>query len=542
MLEYGQPLHAFDCDEISGKQIIVRTAKRSESMSTLDGVKRELNPKILVIADRNEAVAVAGIMGGADSEVTEKTKTVLIESANFNQAVIHRGSLALHLSSEASLRFEKGLSKELPLIALERATQLLSELAGGKAAKGVIDVYPGKKEKISIVLPVSDVKRLLGLELTENEICKALDRLQFNCQKVQPKGSVRVEVPWWRTDVRYKADLVEEIARVIGYDEIPTTMLSSPLPKYVPSPMISLRRQVRDILISCGFQEILTYSLTSLETLRLLAPDLHLPGPEPMKVANPMSKEQEYLRTSLRAGLLSALTRNERHQEQSISLFEIGRVFIPRERDLPRERELLCAVVCGVRKRLSWRGEEELVDFFTAKGVVDTILSGLQVPADFEEIKDKSLLTGKTASVIVGGEKLGIVGEVHPVVLKAFDIPRSAYLIELDVDKLLSWAPETKTYQSIAKYPSTSRDIALIVDEKTNYQQIYNIIKGFSLVYSINLFDYYQGEQVPSGKKSLAFNIVYQSASHTLTDGEVDEVQRKILQRLESELGAVLRS
>ena len=542
MLEYGQPLHAFDCDEISGKQIIVRTAKQGESMSTLDGVKRELNPKILVIADRDRAVAVAGIMGGADTEVTGKTRTVLIESANFNQAVIHRGSLALRLGSEASLRFEKGLSKELPLIALKRATQLLSELAGGNAAKGIIDIYPGKQEKVTIPLPASDVKRLLGIELAEDEICKALAGLEFGCQKAQPKGTIRVSVPWWRTDVRYKADLIEEVARVIGYDQIPTTMLSSALPKYVSAPMIALRQKLRDILISCGFQEILTYSLTNLETLRLLTPDLNLPGPEPMKVANPMSKEQEYLRTSIRAGVLATLARNERHQEQSIELFEIGKVFIPRERDLPHEQELLCAVVCGVQKRSSWRGEEEPMDFFTAKGVVEIILSRLGLRGDFEEVKDKSLLSGKTAAVIVGGDKLGVVGEVHPQVLKAFDIQRSAYLIELDIDKLLPLAAETKTYNTIAKYPSTSRDIAVIVDEKVSYQQIYNIIKSFSLVQTITLFDYYLGEQVPSGKKSLAFSVVYQSASHTLTDNEVDQVQKQILSRLQHELGSILRS
>ncbi len=542
MLEYGQPLHAFDCKDISGKQIIVRPAGRGESMSTLDGVKRELNPKILVIADRDRAVAVAGIMGGADSEVTDKTKTVLIESANFNQAVIHRGSLTLHLSSEASLRFEKGLSRELPLVALRRATQLLSELAGGKAAKGIIDVYPGKQKKESIALPTGDVKRLLGVKLTVGEICRALGLLEFNCKRTESKDDIRVDVPWWRTDINYKADLVEEIARVIGYDKIPTTMLSASLPKYVPAPMISLRGQLRSILLSCGFQEILTYSLTNLETLRLISPDLHLLSPQPMKVANPMSKEQEYLRPSLRAGLLSTLARNQRHQEQSIRLFEIGKVFVPRESDLPHERELLCAVMCGAQKRLSWRGEEETIDFFVAKGVLETFLSRLGVAIAFEESKDPTLLAGKTAVVTVDDNKLGTVGEVHPAVLKAFEISEASYLFEIDVDKLLSLLAEPGIYHPIPKYPSTARDIALIVDEKVTYQHIHGIIQSFPLVNSISLFDYYQGEQVPAGKKSLAFSIVYQSASHTLTDSEVDEVQKQILTKLQHELGAVLRS
>jgi phenylalanyl-tRNA synthetase beta chain len=542
MLEYGQPLHAFDYNEIHGKRIIVRRGRQGESMSTLDGVQRNLDPDTLVIADRDRAVAIAGIMGGADSEVTEKTANVLIESANFNQAVIHRGSLGLRLSSEASLRFEKGLSRELPLIALKRATQLLSELAEGKAAKNVIDVYPGKQPRGAIFLPVADIKRLLGVELKANDICKTLGRLEFECRKVESKPQVRVEVPWWRADVRCSADLVEEVARVVGYDEIPTTMLSSSLPKFEPAPMLSLRRQVRNTLLSCGFQEILTYSLTSLEALEMLSPENHLTGPNPMKVANPMSREQEYLRTSLRAGVFSVLTRNERYEENNIRLFEIGKVFLPKDNDLPHEQEILCAVLSGSQRRLSWRGEEEPVDFFVAKGVFETILARLRIRALFEEGEDESLLRGITADAFIGKNRLGTLGEVHPKVANAFGISARVYLIEIDMDKLLSCVATTKIYKSISRYPSTSRDIAIIVDEKITYQDIYLIIQSFSLVSSINLFDFYRGEQVPAGKKSLAFRIIYQSATHTLRDAEVDEVQKQILDKLQREVGVILRS
>jgi phenylalanyl-tRNA synthetase beta chain len=542
MLEYGQPLHAFDYDEIRGKRIIVRLARQGESMVTLDGVQRNLDSNTLVIADEDRAVAIAGIMGGADSEVTEKTTTVLIESANFDQAIIHRGSLGLRLSSEASLRFEKGLSRELPLIALRRATQLLSELAEGKAAKNVIDVYPGQQPNEAIFLPVGDIKRLLGVELKANDICKTLGRLEFDCHKVESKQQVRVEVPWWRTDVRYSADLVEEVARVVGYDEIPTTMLSSSLPKFEPAPMLSLRRQVRNILLSCGFQEILTYSLTSLEALGMLSPERHLTGPVPMKVANPMSREQEYLRTSLRAGVLSVLARNGRYEENHIRLFEIGKVFLPKENDLPHEQEMLCAVLSGSLRRLSWRGEEEPVDFFVAKGVLETVLSQVGIKATFEASNDESLLEGRAADVFVGENKLGTLGEVHPEVANAFGISSAVYLVEIDVDTLLSFVATTKMYKPIPRYPSTSRDIALIVDEKITYEQICSIIQSFLLVTSLNLFDFYRGKQVPAGKKSLAFRIVYQSATHTLRDAEVDGVQQQILDKLQHELGATLRS
>ncbi|HIE17667.1 MAG TPA: phenylalanine--tRNA ligase subunit beta, partial [Dehalococcoidia bacterium] len=327
MLEYGQPLHAFDYDHIKGKQIIVRRAGDGETITTLDGVERTLSPDILAIADTERAIAVAGVMGGLETEVSDNTTIVLIESANFNQAAIRRASARLKLSSEASLRFEKGLSRDLPLIALRRATQLMAELAGGKAARGIIDVYPGRLEKKPLFLSTGEVKRLLGVEMGVSEIISALEWLGFSCKEAESPSAIKVEVPWWRTDVSCVADLVEEVARILGYDKIPTTMLSAPLPKHDPTPILSLRQQLRSILVSCGFQEVLTYSLTSLTMLSKLSPQLRLTGVQPLRVANPMSREQEYLRTSLRPGILSVLARNERYQVEGIRLFEVGKVF-----------------------------------------------------------------------------------------------------------------------------------------------------------------------------------------------------------------------
>jgi phenylalanyl-tRNA synthetase beta chain len=541
MLEYGQPLHAFGYNEIRGKQIIVRRAGNGEIITTLDGVERKLSPDILVIADKERAIAIAGIMGGGDAEVTDSTANVLIESANFNQAVIHRGSLGLRLSSEASLRFEKGLSRDLPLVALERATQLMVELAGGKVAEGIIDVYPGKRQAEPVILPVTDVKRLLGVEMKANGIAKTLKPLGFSCRQTRSTSQIQVDIPWWRTDITCAADLVEEVARIIGYDKIPTTMLSSQLPKHEPAPMLSLRWQLRSLLVGCGFQEVLTYSLTSLEMLDRLSPQLQLIGPTPMKVANPMSREQEYLRTSLRAGILSVLARNGRHQEEAVRLFEIGKVFLPREMDLPQEKEILCAVLSGSRNGLFWRDRVEPIDFFVAKGVVESILSQLGVTARFEGGEDESLCPGRSASVIIDDDKLGVVGELHHKVLEAFEISDTAYLIEIDLDMLASFATALKKYQPIPRYPSTSRDIALLVDEQITYQQICDVIQNFPLVNSVTLFDFYIGEQVPAGKKSLAFRIVYQSSRHTLTDNEVDNVQQQILDKLQRDLRATLR-
>lgn len=541
MLEYGQPLHAFDYSQIYGRQIIVRRAREGEVITTLDGVERSLSADMLVIADKERAIAIAGIMGGANTEVTADTTAVLIESANFAQAVIRRSSIALRLRSEASLRFEKGLSRELPLVALKRATQLIAELAGGEVAKGIADVYPGKVQSKSILLSAPDIRRLLGVDLSIDEIVKTLESLGFDCEKPGSSSKISVQVPWWRTDVNCIADLAEEVARVIGYDKIPATMLSAPLPFHQPMPILSLRRQLRSILVSCGFQEVLTYSLTSLEMLSKLSPEFRLKGLTPIKIANPMSKEQEYLRTTLRCGLLSVLARNERYQEGNIKLFEIGRVFLPQERDLPQEKEMLCAVLGGLQRRLFWRGKEESIDFFVAKGVGETILSRLGLQAKFEPAEDESLCPGRSAQVILDSEVVGFIGEFHPKVVEAFGLSEAAYLIELDLDKLLLFATGVRKYEPIPRYPSTFRDISLVVDERITYQQIYNTIINFPSVKSVTLFDLYTGAQVPPGKKSLAFRIVYQSATRTLTDEEVDGIQHRIIDKLQRDLKATLR-
>ena len=542
MLEYGQPLHAFDYDRIRGKGIVVRRAEVGETMTALDGVERTLSQDLLVIADRERSIAIAGIMGGLDTEVTADTTSVLIESANFDRAVIHRGRTNLRLSSEASLRFEKGLSRDLPMVALRRATQLMLEVAGGKAAKGVIDVYPGARQVEPILLSAAEVERLLGMDIGISEIVRALELLGFSCQETELASSVQVNVPWWRTDINCTADLVEEVARVIGYDNIPITMLSASLPEHESVPMLELRPKVRSILVSCGFQEVLTYSLTSLEVMKRLSPELRLEGEAPAKVANPMSRDHEYLRTSLRTGLLSVVARNEKYQENGIKAFEIGKVFLPRKEDLPQERDMLCAVLGGSQRGLFWWGEKEPVEFFTAKGVVETLLSRLELSASFETSEDQSLCPGRGADIVVGIERIGVVGELHPKILEAFELSGTAYVIEIDLDRLLSLAPVSKKYEPISRYPSTTRDIALLVDEHIAYQQVCAIVQDSPLVNDVYLFDVYYGEQVPAGKKSFAFRIIYQASTHTLTDEEVDKVQRLVLERLEQELGAALRT
>jgi phenylalanyl-tRNA synthetase beta chain len=545
MLEYGQPLHAFDYHKLKGRQIIVRRAKNGETITTLDGTERALTPDILVIADKENAVAVAGIMGGLDSEVTDKTDTILLESANFNQVAIRRGCGHLQFQSEASIRFDKGLNSDLPLLPLKRATQLLLELAGGRAAKGIIDVYPGKSEPKLISLTTREVKRLSGLKVNIDEILKVLKALGFECQEGDSGSQISVSAPYWRSDIKCSADLVEEIVRIIGYEKIPITRLGSPLPqqksKLSPAAQQSnLKEKLRNILTGFGFQEILTYSLVSLEKLQKLSPRLELKI-TPLKVANPMTREQEFLRTSLRAGLLATLAHNQKFEQAGIRLFEIGKVFLPRGKDLPEEKEVLCAVLSGARAELSWQADKEPLDFFDAKGVVENILNQLGLKASFDIGDDEILFPGRGANIIVEDDKVGIVGDVHPKVAQAFELSNTICLIEIDLEKLLTKLTGVKEYQSIPRFPSVTRDIALVIDEQVSYQTVEEIIQRFPLVTKVTLFDLYRGEQIAEGKKSFAIRIVYQSPSHTLTDEEVDQTQEQMLARLHQELGANLR-
>jgi len=538
MLEYGEPLHAFDYNRIRGGKIIVRRAGEGETMVSLDGVKRVLSGEMLVIADEGRAVAIAGVMGGADSEVTGKTTAILLEAASFNPASIYHTGNTLGLPSEARLRFERGISPELTIPALKRATQLIVQLAGGRAAKGLVDAYPGRKERKPILLSTDRVDSLLGADFTPGQMKKALVSLGFD---VKPAASgFLVTAPYWRSDINLAEDLVEEIARIIGYDRIPTTMLSQPIPRQNPDPVISLKRGVRYSLTGYGFQEVVTYSLTSLELINKLLPKPH--PIKPLRVANPMTAEQEYLRPSLRANLLAALSANRRHEAGGIRLFELGRVYQPRPNDLPEEPEMVCGLLSGPRFEESWHGGGEAGDFFDAKGVVEGLLSSLGVEASFEGGGDESLHPGKQAAIVIEGKRLGVVGELHPKVAEAFELSGAVYLFEINLAALLPFSLRHKLFQPIPRFPAIVRDIALVVDSGVTNRQVQDIIKGFPLVADVALFDVYVGVKLPPGKKSLAYRITFQSPSHTLTDDEVNKVLEKILDKLAAKLGATLRS
>ncbi len=541
MLEYGQPLHSFDYEKITGKKIIVRRAREGEVIVSLDGEERTLSRDMLVIADEKRAVAIAGVMGGANSEVTEETTSILLEAANFNPASIHHTGQKLCLPSEACMRFERGIRPELTILALKRATQLMLQLAGGKAATGVADAYPGKKEPQPITLSTEETNRLLGVKFSRDQIVDTLTSLGFDCQPGASTSETAVTAPYWRNDISRSVDLIEEVARIIGYDKIPTTMLSQAIPQQNPAPILGLKRKLSDSLVGYGFHEIITYSLTSLELLNKLTPESHSTGPIPLRLANPMTADQEYLRPNLRPSLLLALAANRRHEDDGIRLFELGKVYLARRKDLPDEPQMLCGLLSGTRLEKSWQGDGGSIDFFDAKGVVEGLFQRLGVEVNFAKSDDKSLHPAQQAAVVIDENKLGVVGELHPKVAEAFGISETAYLFELNVTALVPFAVGHKMSQPIPRFPATVRDIALIVAADVSHQQVLNIINEFSLVNQVALFDVYSGKQVPPGKKSLAYRISYQSPSRTLTEKEVNKVQQQILSRLSKELGATLR-
>ena len=541
MLEYGQPLHGFDYNKIRDKKIIVRRARDGEVMVSLDGVERNLTRDMLVIANSQRAVAIGGVMGGANSEVSEETTSILLEAASFNPASIHYTSHRLGLVSEASMRFERAIRAELTLPALKRATQLIVQLTGGKATRGLIDIYPGKQEQQPILLKTDRVNRLLGAEFSLEQIEDALVSLGFDVKPASSAAEFLVTAPYWRSDISLEVDLIEEVARIIGYDRIPTTMLASPLPQQNPEPIIGLRKKVSRILTGFGFQEVITYSLTSREVMEKVF-RRHTLEPEPVHLANAITTEQDCLRTSLRGNLLIALAANRRHEDGAIMLFELGRVYLSRDNDLPDEPEILCGLLSSSGVEKSWHDSKDPIDFFDAKGVVESLLSQLGLGASFEESDDNGLRPGRQTAIVVGGDRLGVVGELHPGVAEAFDISGEVYLFEMDMTALLPHTLGYKTFQPIPRFPAVVRDIALVLDGGVSHQQVVDIIQGFPLVKEVALFDVYTGKQLPAGKKSLAYRISFQSTEHTLTDKEVDKVQQKILKKLSGELEASLRT
>jgi phenylalanyl-tRNA synthetase beta chain len=552
MLELGQPLHAFDYDRVAGHHIIVRRAMEGERFKTLDGEDRTLTREMLVIADESGPVALAGVIGGLESEVTERTTNVLLEAATFMGPNVRRTSAALKVRSEASSRFEKGLPSELAMLASKRATKLLVEVCGGAARAGSIDVHPGKQRETRIEVSRGRIARVLGIDPPTATVKDVLASLGFGARWVPPDTYV-VRVPYWRPDVRLDDDIAEEIARITGYDEIPAQLLDGSIPPPIPQPLRDLRERARDLLAAVGMREVITYALTTMQALARVTPKEDLAIYPPYRMVNPLTADHEYLRTTLRASLLETLASNLRYQKGEVAIFETARTYqrparerrgdggAPGAAALPEEREHVTGVVCG-RRADRWGGpSDEALDFYDAKAYADELLRGLHVVAEYVAVQEHALTPGRTAEIRVGGARVGVIGQVHPDVAAAFEIEQDAYLFDIVLDDVLPHTGATPRMRPVPRFPAVDQDLALIVAEGTEAVTLQKLIASSPLVREARIFDVYHGEQVPAGKKSVAFAVTYQSDDHTLTDDEVAKAQRAIVERLKRETGAELR-
>ncbi len=564
MLEYGQPLHAFDFGKVRDNTIIVRSARPGEILVTLDGESHTLQPPMLVIADSQDAIGLAGVMGGANTEIDGATTTVLLESANFHAINTRRTRLALRMNSEASYRFERGIRPELAPLALRRATQLMIQLAGGTASEGILDIYPDPTPAPSVQISRHRLRQVLGVDYTMQRVERTLESLGFERDRApeaimptmdafavggapEADSTIWMKPPYWRSDINIEDDIVEELARIIGYDSIPTTMLSTPIPHNQPQVRLILRERIKDLLAAAGMQETISYSLVSVNMLERVGVDIN--DANILRIANPMSNEFTHLRTSLRASILNTLSNNRRiYQSEGIRIYEIGRVYLPkeeaRERDLPEEREILVGILCGDRFRMSWNTPSGDMGFYDAKGVLETLLSELRAPARYEAYDaDPILRRGRTARILCGNAPIGVVGEVRQEALRRFDIDGApAAMFEIDLEALRAALPEeTRQHLPANPYPQSYRDLALIMDADVTSARIQAIIERHRMVARSIPFDIYEGEGVPAGKRSLAYRIVFQSPRGTLTSEQVDGYQSNILQQLRRELGVELR-
>ncbi len=544
MLELGQPMHAFDYDLLTNGHIIVRRAREGEKITSLDGAQRDLTTDMLCITDPSGPVAIAGVMGGLATEVTNKTVSILLESAFFNPVSVRKTSKALGLRSEASQRFEKGIDIGGCARAADRAAQLIIEMGAGEAVAGMVDNIPVPLADRVIQFRPSRAGSVLGADITKNEAAGILASLRFT---VQDAGeNLLVTVPSHRVDVSQEVDLIEEVARIHGYNQIPDTLPYGQSTRGIKTKEQSLNAQVRDLLAESGLYEVMTYSFINSRVYDLmnLPPDSGLRNA--LKIQNPLSEERSVMRTMLLPCLLEILARNHNRRVQNGAVFELGRVFIPRgENQQPEERATLAAAAMG-RSAAGWNQPARDYDYYYLKGVLENLFSRLGAgPVNFlPETGSPSFHPGKTAFLEAGGTRLGVVGELHPDVLENYDLPEKVVAFELDLEQLIAVSGNTAGYSHLPKFPGIERDIAIIVKKSIPAADIISVIQkaGGRLLRSVSLFDVYQGEQVPEGMKSMAFALKFQAEDRTLTDAEVGERTEEISKALDQRLGAELRS
>lgn len=551
LLETGQPLHAFDLKKLADKKIIVRKAKKGEDILTLDEIDRQLDSQTLVIADSKGPIALAGVMGGASSEISEVTTEVLLESANFKPQNIMRTSRMLGLISESSIRFEKGVDPNITGYAANRAAELIQKLAQGKVLKGSVDVYPKKEKPWTVILRPERLNSVLGTNISATKISGILKSLELKVEKptqVTKKAAtkLRVTVPTFRADLGREIDLVEEVARLYGLNQIQSKLPESSGKKGGLSQSQSISKLIKDFLLASGLWETINYGFTNPKWFDYLRLDQDSPLRKAVYLRNPITEDQSVMRTTLVPGLLETVTVNVNRGEENIQAFEIGRVFYSKKRGpLPDEPTMVGAVLTGKWKKKEWYQKSRTIDFFDAKGVVELLLERLGIKSrTFSAASRPWCHPGKCAEILAGKEVLGWVGELHPEVQSTLGLPNSVAIFELSNAQLVEKASFATKFEEISKHPGISLDIALVVDESVTAFDAEKVIRvaGGKLLKQVHLFDVYKGKQIGKNRKSLAFALLYQAPERTLKLEEVQKEQANVLSHLKKKLNAEIRS
>ena len=546
MMELGQPLHAFDFNLLRENRIVVRRAGEGDKFTTLDDQERSLNSSDLVICDGVGPVALAGVMGGQNSEVQDDTKDILLESAYFNPIAIRRTSKRLGMHTESSHRFERGTDVDIVPLALDRAASLIAELANGVVAKGAVDVYPEAIECKILTISAEKTTQVLGVDVDQGLVCEKLESISLTCEKLDDGDTVKVVIPNFRPDLEREIDLVEEVARLVGYDQIPVTMpVCSMTCQQLPE-HLAMERLVRNSLTQRGFAEAINYSFyndSCLEKVRVSADDKRRRS---VKILNPLNEEQSSMRTTLVPSVLETASRNLAYRTEDLALFELRPVFQPDgDEELPCESLRMSALICGRREPVGWAQSADSSDFYDMKGVVEDLLAVLRISdVNWDAGKSDAFYhPGKSCSIMKGDRLLGTIGELHPEVAHNFDLPSSAILCDLDVEALLELGGAKARFKPLSRYPDVQRDSAFLVDIDVSAQQVFDVLGKVKIrdLESIDLFDVYVGEGVPDGKKSLAIRACYRALDKTLTDDQIQNLHGKLIRALEKELEAELR-
>lgn len=546
MMELGHPLHAFDFRQLHGGQIVVKRATEGEKFTTLDDQEHTLTAEDLMICDGERPVAMAGVMGGLDSEVKDDTATILLEAAYFKPTMIRRTSKRHGLHTESSHRFERGADIDMIPVALERAASLIAELADGEILAGMIDNYPQPLQPLRLKMSTEKTCKLLDIDIERDDIQRLLRSIGLEVEPGDDRDTLTVLVPSFRPDIEREVDLIEEIARLYGYDKIPVTMPLGAIDAKLPPLNQVLQKNLRQTMTAVGFSEAINYSFVAADSFEKIGISADDNRSTTVKILNPLSADQAVMRTSLVPSLLETVARNINYRSSDLRLFELRPVFLPGEKaDDCIEKLSLTAVMSGRREPEGWAQDSANIDFYDLKGVVEEIIDNLSIKdVIFSSDEGQPYLhPGKSCGVKVGNSSLGFLGEVHPEVLSRFGIEQPVYLLEFDFDALLSAAGKGTQFLPLSKFPDVLRDSALLLDEGVSASQVMEIINRSKIKYFENatIFDLYTGKGVPAGKKSLAIRISYRAMEKTLTEADVTKAHDKLIRSLCHQLNAEIR-